>query len=250
MHKKLVAIDHKKVGITTSGTKGQTLILLPGWTHDFQYEAKFVQELAKKHKVVTISYPGYFESQENYKSMSMLFLAEIVDSVIKQLKLKDFKLIGFSMGCQVVLKYIDTFNKTAKAVLISPTLSPLTDYLNPAQIKLVKARFVLKLVRISNYLKPRLVNLAYSKIGSITEGKQKDIYFKSKSVSINGAFDTLVAMATSFVDPLKYKDNVEFIFGDKEILQNNLKGVIEYKVLKNTGHGAFHTHYKEIAKLI
>jgi pimeloyl-ACP methyl ester carboxylesterase len=250
MKKKFVMVDHKKVGISISGTNGQPFILLPGWTHDFQYETKFLEELAKKHKVVTISYPGYLDSEENYKAMSMAFLAKIVDSVIKHLKLMDFKLVGFSMGCQVVLKYIDIYNKDVKAILISPTTKSLKSTLNHYQKLLVQGKLLLKMVRLNSRLKLHLVNLAYCQIGNITEGENNQNYFKSKSVSINGAFDTLIALLTSFIDPLKYKENIEFIFGEKEVLQNGIKGHAEYKLIKDAGHGVFHTHYKEIAKLI
>jgi hypothetical protein len=105
--------------------------------------------------------------------------------------------------------------------------------------------------RINSKLKLYIVNLAYGKIGDLTEGTIHKSDFQSKSISLNGAFNTLVAIATSFIDPLKYKDQVKFIFGSNEILQKRLiDNNIKFDEIKGAGHGAFKTKYKEIVKLI
>jgi hypothetical protein len=246
-----VPVENKKVEINIIGSGENTLILLSGWTHDFQYEKDFLIELSKYYKVVTISYPGYLGSEENRHAQKMWFLASLVDEVVHKLNLKNYKLLGFSMGCQVALKYIDKYNKNTKAILISPTSNSPKDMLNVFQNLIIQSKILIGVFRENSKLKVELINLAYGKIGKITENSDNKSYFKDKSVTLNGAFDTLIALLTSYTNPLKYKNNIMFIFGDNEILQNKLK---EKKVdiieLENASHGAFKTKYKEIVKLI
>lgn len=245
---RLVSIDNKRVEINIYGDKKVSIVLLAGWTHDFKYETKFINELKKIYKVVTISYPGYSDSNENSKSQSMKYIGYIVSQIINKLGLTNVKILGFSMGCQVALNYFKYFNPKAEIILFSPPLKPLIEH-TPLYGKLVlSSKIILKFVREIKIFKKFLINQAYQNIYQITEGVNKKIYFKESKVSLNGAFDTLIANLTSFINPLRYKNKIKFIFGEKEILQNGFE--FEYKIIKNSGHGEFKTKYKEIVKLI
>lgn len=248
--KKILTIDDKKIELNIFGTNKKALILLPGWTHNFQFETKFIQELTKTYKVVTISYPGYSESEENSKSQSINYLAEIIHETIQQLRLTNYNLLGFSMGCEVVIKYLDKYSDKSKTFLISPiTHSLLKD--TPAYGKLLlSSSLIISLARMISPIKLFIINQATQNISKVTENSNKGGVFKEDRVSQNGAYDTLIATITGYGDPFKFSGQITYIFGDKEVLQDKIIDNLKFKVIRNAGHGAFNTHYKEIADLI
>lgn len=245
-----IEFDQHKVEVNIYGKSGRTLILLSGWTHDFQYEKLFINELTKKNKVIAISYPGYSKSDENQNAQSINFLASLVDSVIKDLNLDDFILVGFSFGCQIALEYLK-IHRNQKAILISPVMHLLSEDAPWFGKIILNSNFLIKLIRKSEHIKSYLVNMANSQISIITEGLKKQSKFEGNYVSLNGAFDTLIATTRYFNNPIKYKDRVKFIFGENEMGRDILeKKKIKYYILKNSGHGSFNTHYELIANLI
>ena len=248
--KKLILHDGNKIEINIFGKKHKFLLLLAGWTHDFQYETKFINELSKKYTVLTISYPGYSQSEENPKAQSMTFLSTIIDSVIHSQNITKFTLVGFSMGCQVVVNYLSS-HPQQHAVLISPILHSLL-HDSPLYARILLASpFLLNIVRHFSAIKKTLVLKAYSQIGKVTEGAENTSQFTDGRVSITGAFDTLIATLTTFNDPVRYQDRIRFIFGDGEIMQARLDQLnIPYSIISESGHGAFDDSYNEIARLI
>lgn len=249
--KKYLHVDGKKLELNEFGSGPKTLLLLSGWTHDFQTEEKFLLELAKQFRVITISWPGYAASEVNPKAQSMKFLASIVQCVITELGLKNVHVVGFSMGCQIALHYVRYFNNNARLILISP---PTKSFISEAPLYgklLLSSHFIISVARAIQPIKKFMVNKAYSEIERVTENSRHKGAFEVKSASYDGAFDTLVALLTSFIDPLTVQSNVGFIFGEKEILQKSLdnKNAI-YKTIKGIGHGAFGTHYKELASAV
>ncbi len=248
--KKFIEHDGKKIEVNVHGTGKPVYIMLAGWTHDFQYEDNLIHTLPQIATVITISYPGYSGSDENSKAQSANFLSTIISSVIEELRLTHFTLVGFSMGCQIVLRYIKNHPKQ-KAVLLSPVLhSLLADTPSYGKI-LLSSKFLLQCIRSINPIKKYLVNLAYSKISNVTEGRNNDATFEPTRVTVNGAFDTLIATISSFIDPIEYRENVQFIFGDREISQNKLDQYqIPYRLIRNAGHETFEKNFKQVAKLI
>jgi len=249
-HKSFIVHDGLKIEVNKFGSGDKTLILLAGWTHDFQYERRLIRQLSRKNTVYTISYPGYSGSDETPKAQSMRYLSEIIDTVAALLELKHFTLVGFSMGCQVVLNYLKR-HIFQKAILISPITEPL-DKSIPFYGKLIMhSNLLIKLTRRSRLLKFHLVQKAYWNIGNVTENVKRKIIFRETHVTLTGAFDTLIANLTSFIDPLKYRRRVRFIFGEKEVLQKTLdKNGVKYDVIKNSRHGQFFKKASDYSKLL
>lgn len=227
----------------------KTIVLLPGWLHNFENETKFIHELQKYFNVVTIKYPGYYGIKELNNLPVKYDLPKYVYSKLKRLKSKSYYLLGFSMGCQVVLHLVNKYNLKNKIILISPTAHSLEDEA-PFLIKpfLRNIRFF-KFIRNSNFLSKLLVNMAYRKIFKVTENKQIDkTVFDNPNITTKGAFDTLYFLTTCFVNPIIYRNQATFIFGEKEILQKKFAG--KYKTIKNMGHGGIDEHYKELSNII
>ena len=248
--KQFIRHEDVKIELNVFGTAPKTLIFLAGWTHDFQYEPPLIRLLQKKFRVVTISYPGYAKSQESTRAESMRFLSTIIDSVVASLNIRDYTLVGFSMGCQVAVDYLKR-HPSARAVLISPVMHPLIEDTPWYGKLLLSSSMFINAIRVLPGIKRMLVEKAYSMIGGVTEGKKNTSGFTDSRLSVTGAYDTLIAALTSFTDPLFFKDRIRFIFGDEEVLQRKHDMMnIRYEVIHHAGHGAFETEYKQIAARI
>lgn len=235
-----------EIEYNTYGNKNKTsIVLVSGWLHNFDNETKFINKLSKYLKVITIKYPGYYGSTELISLPNKYTLSDIVFTVIKHLKLTDYTLLGFSLGCQTVLHIVEKYKLKNKIILVSPTMEGLEKE-TPYLIKLfLKNRKVFEFIRKNKILSKFVIDLAYKKISKVTENKKsKTRGFNNPNISLIGAFDTLYFGVTNFIDPRKYSSQTKFIFGSKEILQNNFTG--KYTTIKNMGHGGFKTFYNDI----
>lgn len=248
--RRVFEFNDNKIEVNNYGEKGKTILLLAGWTHDFQYETNFIKALAINHKVITFSYPGYAGSDETKNAQTIEYLSSIIENIVHKLELNEFTLVGFSMGCQVVLSYLESHPKQ-KAILISPIMHSLL-HDTPGYGKfLLSSSILINLIRSITPIKKFLVDKAYSNISGVTEGSYDSAKFDDPHVTLNGAYDTLIATINSFIDPIEYKDRVKFIFGDKEIEKRRLDNhKVKYLAINDSGHGVFDSRYKEIVKLI
>lgn len=246
---KLKVNNHgKKYSIFGEKNKS-SIVLISGWLHNFENEVEFVRKLSKYFKVVIIKYPGYYGVKDLKSLPSKNTYPNIVYGVIKKLKLSGYSLLGFSLGCQVVLHTVEKYKLKNKTVLISPTMDSLEKD-TPYLIKLfLKNRKVFKFIRHNKVLTKIIIDLAYRKITKITENKRsKTNNFNNPNISLTGAFDTLYFGVTNFIDPRKYSPQTKFIFGSKEILQSKFKG--KYITVKGMGHGGFKTFSDDIISAI
>jgi len=227
----------------------KTIVLLSGWLHNFENETKFVKKLNKYFKIVVIKYPGYYGEKDFDKLPNKYDLADLTYSKIRNLGLKNFYILGFSMGCQVVLHTVMKYKLKNKLILISPTTQTLENEVPYFVKPFLKNRGLFKIVRKSDLLSTLLVNMAYKKISKITEnGHLGKKAFSNSKISTKGAFDTLYFLVTSFINPTTYKNQTTFIFGEKEILQKGF--IAKFKTIKNMGHGGFDQHCNELSEVI
>lgn len=249
--KKFIIVKNTKVEVNVFGNHlSPCLFLLAGWTHDFQFDKKFIRALTRKYRVITFSYPGYAGSGETVGAQSIKYLASLIDPIVLAISVKNFIIVGFSMGAQVALSYLENYPKK-RAILISPILHSLLDDAPLYAKLLLSSSKLLNLIRRNRLLKLQLVNIAFSSISSITEGKNAVSKFSNDHVSLNGAYDTMIAAVNSFFDPLDFIDQIQFIFGDRETEKSRLDSRrIKYYSIKNMGHGAFETKYNKLSEII
>lgn len=231
-------------------TTKKSIVLLSGWLHNFENETEFVDELSKNFNVTIIKYPGYYGEKDLERLPKKFDLSNDIYSKIKSLKLENYTLVAFSMGCQVALHIVKKYDLRNKAILISPTTSDLTLEVPFLLKPFLKNELIFGFIRGNEYLSKLIVNMAYKKISVVTEnGKADGSKFNNKNITTKGAFDTLYFLITNFIDPKKYSKQTSLIFGDKEILQKSLKPN-EYSIIKDCGHGGFEKRYKEIIRII
>lgn len=239
MKEKLITIGKTHISYFDSETKGPLLLLLSGWTHQFHEEGLFIDALITKFHVVTISWPGYGDSDSSPMAMSMEYLAEIVHEIVNKLQQQEFILVGFSMGTQIATHYAKKYDANTPMILISAPLRAFGSEAPWYGKLLLQSKVAMKIVRRISPLRDALVKMAYGSIARVTENSSRKHVWNAKKVSMYGAYDTLIALLTSFSDPTLHPECV-FIYGEHEVLQNN-SGIPDENIIvvKGIGHGAF-----------
>lgn len=89
------------------GEGGQTFVLVHGWKGSHRLWDKVIARLATRHRVVAFDLRGMGESDKPNEPCTFDLLAEDLHDVLTSLDLDDVTLVGWSMGCSVVLKYLE-----------------------------------------------------------------------------------------------------------------------------------------------
>lgn len=103
---------------------GPAVVLLHGFLESASMWDFFIAEFSKKYTIITIDLLGHGSSGSVGEVHSMELMAEAVHTVIEQLKLQSFELVGHSMGGYVALAYIEKYSQlVSKITLINSTPS-------------------------------------------------------------------------------------------------------------------------------
>lgn len=98
----------------TDKGKGDTIVLLHGFTEDLRIWKHFSTRLSRNFRVVCIDLPGHGKSECIAETHSMDMLADSVSAVLKKLKIKKCLLIGHSMGGYVTLAFASKYSRMLK----------------------------------------------------------------------------------------------------------------------------------------
>ena len=103
-----------------TGGEGDPLIVIHGGGGDASTWLNNIEELAANYKVYAPDLPGYGGSQALVGNYFIPELTEFIEDFSESLGLKDFYLMGHSLGGGVALNYALKFpNRTKKLVLVS-----------------------------------------------------------------------------------------------------------------------------------
>lgn len=86
------------------GDGDPSLVFVHGWSCDRSYWKKQLDHFSKEHRVVALDLAGHGESESGRKDWTMPAFSDDVDSVVKQLGLREVVLIGHSMGGDVIVE--------------------------------------------------------------------------------------------------------------------------------------------------
>ncbi len=98
------SFDGVEIAYQISGDGEFPLIFVHGWCCDKSYWREQVSFFEKRYKIITIDLAGHGESGINREKYTIPLFANDVSAVINQLGLKDFIIIGHSMGVNVMLE--------------------------------------------------------------------------------------------------------------------------------------------------
>jgi non-heme chloroperoxidase len=100
--------------------RGPAVVLLHGWTMNSTFWAANVPALAARHRVVTVDLRGHGESGKTPDGHDLAQYARDVRALLDHLGLDDVALVGWSMGADVILSYVDQYgcDRLRAAVLV------------------------------------------------------------------------------------------------------------------------------------
>ncbi|HET6245563.1 MAG: alpha/beta hydrolase [Bacteroidetes bacterium] len=114
---KNLAFKNAPVRVIDKG-RGRALVFLHGFLESSDIWKEFVDPLSLKYRVICIDLPGHGQTGCLGYVHSMDLMAECVQSVLKQLRVKKSILIGHSMGGYVAMAYAEFFPENVKGLCL------------------------------------------------------------------------------------------------------------------------------------
>lgn len=104
--------------------KGRAIILLHGFLANHQlWEAQFT-DLSRSYRLIAMDLPGHGRSENLGYLHTMELLAEMVNALIRHLKLRKVVLIGHSLGGYIALAFAEKYTDKIKGlILVNSTAS-------------------------------------------------------------------------------------------------------------------------------
>lgn len=238
----------------TDHGSGDALVFLHGFCESKEVWSEFTKPLQQKFRILALDLPGFGENIPNTGSYSMESMADEVKRQLDELSIKNFLLVGHSMGGYVGMAFAEKYGHLLRGLcLFHSSALPDTDEKKEQRNKSID--FVER-HGVDNFINPFTEPLFYE--GNRARLQQeielmKNIGKATPKESITGA---LAAMRdrpdrTQVLREAKYP--VLFIFGkedgavplDKALEQCHLPGNSMVYFLEKTGHmGMFERTYE------
>lgn len=98
--------------------KGRTIVLIHGFPENLEIWKEFSAILSKGFRVIAIDLPGLGESENIGYVHTMDLMAKCVHSVLEELQLRKYVLVGHSMGGYVGLAFAELFPENIKGLCL------------------------------------------------------------------------------------------------------------------------------------
>ncbi len=98
----------------------ESLVFLHGWGQNIEMMMGLAKPFIKKYNVLILDLPGFGNSSEPDDVWSIYDYAEMLDLILKKLKIKNPILIGHSFGGKISLCYAIKYNPKKIVLLASP----------------------------------------------------------------------------------------------------------------------------------
>lgn len=100
--------------------KGKAIVLLHGWGQNIEMMRPVGDKLQKNNRIIIIDLPGFGESEEPKELWTMYDYAEMVNILLKKLKVKKPIMIGHSFGGKISLIYASLYEVDKLILFGSP----------------------------------------------------------------------------------------------------------------------------------
>lgn len=97
-----------------------SLVFLHGWGQNIKMMESLAKPFCKKYNVLIIDLPGFGDSAEPKEVWSIYDYSEMVNELLKELKIKNPILIGHSFGGKISLAYAIKYNPKKIVLFASP----------------------------------------------------------------------------------------------------------------------------------
>ncbi len=192
-----------QINYTTTG-KGSVIVLLHGFLESLTMWNEIVSELLKRNRVITIDLLGHGKTENLGYMHTMDDQARMVKSLLSNLKLRKFTLIGHSMGGYIALAFADLFPNSVKGICLMNS----TAYADSEEKKTNRDRAI-KAVK-QNY--KTFVRISIPKLFS--EENRESLKSEIKNV-------TLEALKTSKQSIIASLEGMKIRTDKTHVLQNN-----------------------------
>ncbi|MBA3900501.1 MAG: alpha/beta hydrolase [Bacteroidetes bacterium] len=119
MHESIKYISYKESPIRFYDKgKGRAVVLLHGFLESMEIWEDYAAELSKRFRVICIDLPGHGQSGCLGYIHTMDMMAECVQAVLKQLRIRSSAIIGHSMGGYVAMAYAEIYPDKVKGLCL------------------------------------------------------------------------------------------------------------------------------------
>ena len=95
---------------------GSDIVLLHGWGQNIAMMKPIGDRLQKNHRITILDFPGFGESEEPKMALTVYDYCEILEELLKKLKVKKPVIMGHSFGGRIAIIYASR-NEVEKVVL-------------------------------------------------------------------------------------------------------------------------------------
>jgi len=113
-----ISSDGVKISFDKQGDGEPTLVFIHGWSNNRSIWDAQISHFSEKYKVIAVDLAGFGKSGNNRNTWTMASFGEDVVAVIKQLKLNQAVLVGFSMSGPVIIETAKNYPDLLPGLLI------------------------------------------------------------------------------------------------------------------------------------
>ncbi|MEP1488926.1 MAG: alpha/beta hydrolase [Algibacter sp.] len=194
-------LEHKGINIFyTDKGKGNALVFLHGFLENSNMWNAFIPELAKRNRVICIDLLGHGKTECLGYVHTMELMANVVEVVLKHLKVRRSTFIGHSMGGYVGLAFAEKNPDALKGlVLMNSTTVADTD-----EKKKNRARAILA-------VKQNHKTFIRMAISNLFRPKNRKLFTKEIKIIIKDALETPLQGIVAALEGMKIRDDREVL---------------------------------------
>ncbi len=98
-------LDEGEIAYVKEGKGKETLLFVHGLSSNADAWYRNIEELKKDFTCIAIDLPGYGKSYKNTENLTPTYFTETIRKFTEKLKIKDYTLVGHSMGGQAAIKF-------------------------------------------------------------------------------------------------------------------------------------------------
>ena len=172
-----------------AGNGGETAVILQGWATDFKVYSLIISELVKKYRVIFPLLPGFGGEKEPSEAMSVSDYADLVDSLLKSLDVKEADFICHSYGGRIFFKLSSsekTYTRARRAVLCDVAgIMPKRSLGYKIRVKSFKLARKLLSTKVMRFLYPVLLDELNAKSGSADYKNASPVMRRTLVLAVN-----------------------------------------------------------------
>jgi len=239
--------------------KGQTLVLIHGWSMHSGIWRRFAQHLGQYYQVICVDLPGHGRSE----AFEPYVLAQITEDLMSAVSAQTFYVLGWSLGATVAMDMVNRFPERVTAVMVlagNPCFVQKNDWpgIKPEVLQDFANNLTLN-------CQATLMRFLALQVKGVNNGK---VLLKQLKQAVLECDPPIVSVLQGGLEILRNTDltgtlqltkrPLVFILGDKDTLIpaqssekiRQLKPTAEIHVLQNAGHLPFLTHQQQVIEII